>query len=86
MGDIKYFLNKPFKIYSTEEGVLYRDDRVIDNIFWIEECEESPNHYHVCWNTFDLSSFKRKVLTTYGYKDILNNFNKPDVWVWKFID
>lgn len=82
--DIKYFLNKPFKIYDTdtdEEDPNPGD--VIEGIYWVEENEDSPATYEVCWN----SVRDGKSCATYDPKLIITCFNSgAEFWQWKFID
>jgi hypothetical protein len=84
--DIKYNLNKPFKLYDAKTGKEDSDyATVVNGIYWIEENEKSPMRYNVCWNgRFD----KEKICSDHDSKHIVNYFDeeRDNIWLWKFID
>jgi hypothetical protein len=83
--DIKYFLNIPFKLYDRKTRVVELDTGVLDGIYWIEEHEESPKRYNICWN--DPWS-KTKGCIDYNVKEIVEYFSANGLypWLWKFGD
>lgn len=89
VDEIKHFLNKPFKIYDSETFDVFEHDGVVDDVYWIEDVEESPKFYNVCWYQcygLDDCVVRKKTYTTYTSEDIVKYFNNPNIWVWMFND
>lgn len=81
--DIKYCLNKPFKLYDTKTGKENPNQAgVMDGIYWIEESEDSPRRYNICWN-----EYRTKGCVSYWVEEIVENFGGENpYWLWRFVD
>ena len=97
--DIKYFLNKPFKLYNIKTGEEDPNPApVMDGIYWLEEHKGVSNRNLVCWNE-ERGGNRVKECTSYNSSDIVEYFDEfrevddfdefreiGELHLWKFID